>query len=130
MDMSDNARMAGRLRGTLAREEPTAQHVSWRAGRRPPLFHQPADLPPPGAVARNAGCYGGETWNHVATVETADRAGVLRRHVPSDYEIGYRHARLKSGADEWFVSAVFAFEPGDVAASMARIRGLLSKRIT
>ena len=217
MDMSDNARMAGGLRGTLAREEPTAKHVSWRAGGLARLFYQPADVPDlceflrgldaglpvlfiglgsnllvrdggfPGAVvlthralggiapeggrdelafrvgsgvpaphlarhvargggagaewmagvpgtvggalAMNAGCYGGETWNHVATVETVDRAGVLRRHVPSDYEIGYRHARLKSGADEWFVSAVFAFEPGDVAASMARIRGLLSKRI-
>ena len=28
-----------------------------------------------GALAMNAGCYGGETWNHVVAVETVDRAG-------------------------------------------------------
>jgi UDP-N-acetylmuramate dehydrogenase len=82
-----------------------------------------------GALAMNAGCYGGETWNHVAAVETVDSAGALRRHVPADFEIGYRHARLKSGAEEWFVSAVFAFEPGEEVAALARIRSLLSKRI-
>ncbi len=27
-----------------------------------------------GALAMNAGCYGGETWNHVVAVETVDRA--------------------------------------------------------
>ena len=82
-----------------------------------------------GALAMNAGCYGGETWNHVVTVETVDRGGVLHRRAPSDYETGYRHARLRSGAEEWFVSAVFAFEPGDEAQAMARMRALLSRRV-
>ena len=82
-----------------------------------------------GALAMNAGCYGGETWNHVVSVETIDRAGTLHRRTPEDYELGYRHVRIKSGADEWFVSAVFAFEPGDEAASMARMRAFLSKRV-
>ena len=44
MDMSDNARMAGGLRGTLRRDEPMAKHVSWRAGGRARLFYQPADV--------------------------------------------------------------------------------------
>jgi UDP-N-acetylmuramate dehydrogenase len=82
-----------------------------------------------GALAMNAGCYGGETWNHVAAVETVDRSGTIRRRAPADYEIGYRHARLKSGAEEWFVAAVFAFEPGDEALAMARMRSLLSRRV-
>jgi hypothetical protein len=30
-----------------------------------------------GALAMNAGCYGGETWSHVASVETVDRRGEL-----------------------------------------------------
>ena len=82
-----------------------------------------------GALAMNAGCYGGETWNHVVSVETVDRSGALHRRTPADYDLGYRHVELKAQADEWFVSALFAFEPGEEAAAMARIRALLSKRV-
>ena len=82
-----------------------------------------------GALAMNAGCYGGETWNHVVSVETVDRSGTLHRRVPAEYELGYRHMHLKSNAVEWFVSGLFAFEPGQEAAAMARIRALLSKRV-
>jgi UDP-N-acetylmuramate dehydrogenase len=35
-----------------------------------------------GALAMNAGCYGGETWNHVRSVETVDRSGTLHRRIP------------------------------------------------
>jgi UDP-N-acetylmuramate dehydrogenase len=77
----------------------------------------------------NAGCYGGETWNHVVTVQTIDRRGELHDRPPSEYEIGYRHMRLHAGTDEWFVSGRFRFEAGDSAASMARIRELLAMRV-
>jgi UDP-N-acetylmuramate dehydrogenase len=82
-----------------------------------------------GALAMNAGCYGGETWNHVVAVETIDRAGVLRHREPGHYEVGYRHVRLKDRGDEWFVSAVFGFQPGEPAAALAHIRELLEKRV-
>ncbi|HET9579376.1 MAG TPA: FAD-binding protein, partial [Usitatibacter sp.] len=82
-----------------------------------------------GALAMNAGCYGGETWNHVLTVQTVDRFGVLRERTPGDYEIGYRHVRLKAGTEEWFVSARFQFEPGEERAAMLRIRELLARRV-
>lgn len=82
-----------------------------------------------GALAMNAGCYGDETWNHVVAVRTVDRAGVLRERTPDEYEIGYRHLRLKSAADEWFVSGRFGFAPGDERACMARIRELLARRV-
>ena len=82
-----------------------------------------------GALAMNAGCHGGETWNHVLAVETVDRAGVLRHRSPADYELGYRHVELKSGVDEWFVSGVFGFSPGDEAAAMNRIKELLQIRV-
>jgi len=82
-----------------------------------------------GALAMNAGCYGGETWNHVVTVQTIDRRGELHDRPPADYEIGYRHVRLQAGTDEWFVSGRFRFEAGDSAASMARIRELLAMRV-
>ena len=82
-----------------------------------------------GALAMNAGCYGGETWEHVIAAETVDRNGNLRLRRPSDYDIGYRHVELKGGGEEWFVSGVFVFERGDEIASMKRMRDLLSKRV-
>ena len=82
-----------------------------------------------GALAMNAGCYGGETWNHVVSVETVDRSGGLHRRIPADYEIAYRHVRLRADGDEWFVSGLFAFEPGEEAVAMARMRTLLSRRV-
>jgi UDP-N-acetylmuramate dehydrogenase len=82
-----------------------------------------------GALAMNAGCYGGETWNHVVAVETVDRAGELRHRPPADYDLGYRHVRLREGPEEWFVSAVFGFQPGDERAAMEGIKELLQKRV-
>ncbi|HYC35085.1 MAG TPA: UDP-N-acetylmuramate dehydrogenase [Usitatibacter sp.] len=82
-----------------------------------------------GALAMNAGCYGGEAWEHVIAVETVDRSGNLRLRQPADYDVGYRHVELKGGGEEWFVSGVFVFERGDEAASMKRMRELLSKRV-
>jgi UDP-N-acetylmuramate dehydrogenase len=82
-----------------------------------------------GALAMNAGCYGGETWNHVASVDTVDRRGRLHRRGKGDYEIGYRHVALRESGEEWFVRGAFIFEPGDTARSMARIRELLARRV-
>ncbi len=82
-----------------------------------------------GALAMNAGCYGGETWSHVVTVETVDRSGALHRRTPADYEVGYRHVRLRSGAEEWFVAGRFGFGAGDEKAAMARMRELLARRV-
>ncbi len=49
-----------------------------------------------GALAMNAGCYGGETWDIVAHVLTVDRTGKTRARTRDDYEIDYRHVRLKA----------------------------------
>jgi UDP-N-acetylmuramate dehydrogenase len=82
-----------------------------------------------GALAMNAGCYGGETWNHVVRVETIDRAGELHVRRPGDYELGYRHVKPLAAVDEWFVGGVFRFERGDTALAMERMRTLLAKRV-
>jgi UDP-N-acetylmuramate dehydrogenase len=82
-----------------------------------------------GALAMNAGCYGGEAWEHVIAVETVDRAGTVHLRPPTDYDVGYRHVELKGGGEEWFVSGVFVFARGDEAAAMKRMRELLSKRV-
>jgi UDP-N-acetylmuramate dehydrogenase len=58
-----------------------------------------------------------------------DRHGVLRERTASDFEIGYRHVGLRAASDEVFAAAWFRLPAGDGAASRARIRELLEKRI-
>ncbi|RMG56648.1 MAG: UDP-N-acetylmuramate dehydrogenase [Gammaproteobacteria bacterium] len=79
-----------------------------------------------GALAMNAGAFGGETWPLVESVETIDREGVLHRRSPGEFEIGYRH--VAGPEDEWFVSATFRLQAGDTEAARQRIRGLLDER--
>ncbi|MEO8755417.1 MAG: FAD-binding protein, partial [Casimicrobiaceae bacterium] len=50
-----------------------------------------------GALAMNAGCYGGETWNYVVRVEVLDRDGNFEIRTPSDYRIGYRSVQYRGG---------------------------------
>jgi len=95
-----------------------------------------------GALAMNAGCYGGETWNLVAQVETIDRAGTLHVRTPQHYTIGYRSVESRShqmssttgasayeGGQEWFVAATFRLPHGDGEQSRATIKKLLAQRI-
>ncbi len=82
-----------------------------------------------GALAMNAGCYGGETWAIVERVLMLDRHGGLRERRAEDFEIGYRHVGLRAASDEVFAAAWFRLPAGDGAASRERIRALLEKRI-
>ncbi|MDX5333599.1 MAG: UDP-N-acetylmuramate dehydrogenase [Gammaproteobacteria bacterium] len=79
-----------------------------------------------GALAMNAGAFGGETWEKVARVETLDRQG--RRHVrmADEYRIGYRS--VQGPAEEWFTACELVLATGDGEASQARIRELLNRR--
>ena len=58
-----------------------------------------------GALAMNAGCYGGETWRYGARVEVVTRDGRFAVRTPADYP------------------------EGDAAAARARIKDLLARRI-
>jgi UDP-N-acetylmuramate dehydrogenase len=62
-----------------------------------------------GALAMNAGAFGGETWRHVVEVETIDRAGNEHRRPASEYQISYRHVEPPA-AEEWFLAARLRFE--------------------
>jgi len=83
-----------------------------------------------GALAMNAGAFGGETWAWVGAVETVDRRGVRRRRTPNDYRIGYRSVIPVDAAPggEWFLAAELALCAGDSAAARARIKALLARR--
>jgi len=79
-----------------------------------------------GALAMNAGAFGGETWNHVIEVETIDRHGKVHTRQASEYNATYRHVESPV-ADEWFLASQLSFEhkPGQ---NEAQIRELLAKR--
>jgi len=79
-----------------------------------------------GALAMNAGAYGGETWDRVRRVLTIDRRGEVRERSPADFRIGYR--RVRGPMNEWFLEAELHLELGDTARSLGYIRELLAKR--
>jgi len=84
-----------------------------------------------GALAMNAGCYGGETWRNVVRVEVLRRDGHFEVRTPADYAIGYRSVMRADGSapDGIFTAAWFRFPEGDAAAARARIKELLAQRI-
>ncbi|MFN2338682.1 MAG: UDP-N-acetylmuramate dehydrogenase [Gammaproteobacteria bacterium] len=79
-----------------------------------------------GALAMNAGAFGGETWGLVTAVETLDRRGVLHRRAPDEYAVAYRS--VQAPREEWFVGAELRLTPGDVSAAQAHIKELLARR--
>lgn len=83
-----------------------------------------------GALAMNAGCHGGETWAIVERVLMLDRRGELRLRTAADFEIGYRHVGLRAASDELFAVAWLRLAEGDGAASRARMRELLERRMS
>ena len=82
-----------------------------------------------GALAMNAGCYGGETWDIVEKVVTIDRAGVQRVRSRDEFVTGYRDCALRAGGEEWFAAAWFCLPCGDGAVSRERIKALLARRV-
>lgn len=79
-----------------------------------------------GALAMNAGAFGGETWPLVVAVQTLDHQGELHTRLPGDYSIGYRTVTGPEG--EWFVSADLQLAGGDTQRAQAQIRSLLERR--
>jgi UDP-N-acetylmuramate dehydrogenase len=82
-----------------------------------------------GALAMNAGCYGGETWDIVERVATIDRQGQMLERRRDDYEIGYRLCAPKTPGEQWFAAAWFRLKPGHGDASRAMMKELLARRI-
>lgn len=79
-----------------------------------------------GALAMNAGAFGGETWEIVKRVRSVDRCGTFKWRHPDAYVVGYRE--VKPPAGEWFVAAELGLRRGDTGRAQARIRELLRRR--
>ncbi|MBL0074648.1 MAG: UDP-N-acetylmuramate dehydrogenase [Rhodocyclaceae bacterium] len=82
-----------------------------------------------GALAMNAGCYGGETWNFVERVLMINRQGEKVLRTPKDFTIGYRHVGLNAATDEIFAAAWFRFPDDTNNTARSRIKELLKRRI-
>ncbi len=78
-----------------------------------------------GALAMNAGAHGGETWERVESVRTIDRMGEIHQRAPGEYSIGYRS--VTGPSNEWFIEAIFRFDP-EVTASKETLDAMLERR--
>jgi UDP-N-acetylmuramate dehydrogenase len=85
-----------------------------------------------GALAMNAGAWGGDTWSLVAAVETVDRRGRRRLRGAEDFEVGYRSVQgpRHAGGEEWFLAARLRLTRGaqEAEAGRRRIKALLAQR--
>ncbi len=79
-----------------------------------------------GALAMNAGAFGGETWPLVVEVETMNRQGEIKRRAASEFEYGYRS--VNGLADEWFISATLRLKKKQVTGNAIDIKQLLARR--
>lgn len=79
-----------------------------------------------GALAMNAGCHGGETWDCVSAVETIDRAGKIYVRYPGEYKIAYRYVKQLNG--EAFIAGHFKLKSGSKENALEKIRELLAYR--
>jgi UDP-N-acetylmuramate dehydrogenase len=99
------------------------QCVRWQLG--PAAFFAGIPGTVGGALAMNAGAFGGETWGHVESVVTIDRRGEVRTRPRSEFTVGYRS--VEGAAGEWFLAAIFALSH-DSTTTAATIKALLAKR--
>ncbi len=81
-----------------------------------------------GAIRGNAGAYGGEMKDAIATVEAVDlRSGEMRTFDRRDCLFGYRDSVFKR--EPWLVlRAALALSPGDRDALVAKLAELTAKR--
>ncbi len=81
-----------------------------------------------GALAMNAGCHGGETWDIVKKVLTIDQQGQVHERTAAEFVATYRHVQMPQ-MREWFIAAWFDLAEGDARESEQKIKALLAKRL-
>jgi UDP-N-acetylmuramate dehydrogenase len=100
------------------------QCIRWGLGPAEFLAGIPGTLG--GALAMNAGAFGGEIWQHVVEVQTIDRCGVEHLRAASEFQVGYRNVNAPA-QDEGFLAARLHFDR-KAAANDADLRALLARR--
>jgi UDP-N-acetylmuramate dehydrogenase len=100
------------------------QCVRWGLGPAEFLAGIPGTLG--GALAMNAGAFGGEIWQHVVEVQTIDRRGAEHLRAASEFQVGYRSVNAPV-QDEGFLAARLHFDRKP-AANDEDVRALLARR--
>ncbi|HMI36111.1 MAG TPA: UDP-N-acetylmuramate dehydrogenase [Steroidobacteraceae bacterium] len=102
----------------------TRQCGNWGLGQAEFFAGIPGTLG--GALAMNAGAFGGETWRQVRSVEVIARDGSCRTRAAGEYQVSYRQVAAPAN-DEWFLAAEMEFTPRDAAAAGV-VRELAQRR--
>jgi UDP-N-acetylmuramate dehydrogenase len=79
-----------------------------------------------GALAMNAGCYGGNIWDHVLTVSLINNDGEIIKKNKNDFIISYRNTSLEE--NNFFISAVFKLRKNKLKNSLEKIKEFLQDR--
>ena len=80
-----------------------------------------------GAVYMNAGAYGGEMKDVLASVTALDKDGNIREYSADELEMSYRHSRF-TDSGEVILSAEFKLQKADKDGIKARMSELMEKR--
>ena len=80
-----------------------------------------------GAVVMNAGCYGQETKDVLASARVMDRRGEVQTLTNADLAFRYRHSAVQDG-DGIVLSATYEGRPDDPAAVQARMAEITARR--
>ncbi|MEE9331504.1 MAG: UDP-N-acetylmuramate dehydrogenase [Methylophilaceae bacterium] len=81
-----------------------------------------------GALAMNAGCYGGVTWDIVHQALTIDRFGKTHVRNAHEFVTGYRTVEMPM-PEEWFLGAWFDLLLGSPEEAARKIKELLATRL-
>jgi len=79
-----------------------------------------------GALAMNAGCYGGNIWEKVSEVNLINKNGELIKQNKKDFSIGYRNVEIKK--NNFFISAKFILNKNYQKNSLNTIKEYLKDR--
>lgn len=79
-----------------------------------------------GALAMNAGAYGGEIWSYIKEVETINRKGKREIFEKNKFDINYRSVSISE--NEWFIACKMKLEISTRTVVNDRIKKMLSER--
>ncbi|KFI21511.1 UDP-N-acetylmuramate dehydrogenase [Nitrosococcus oceani] len=79
-----------------------------------------------GALAMNAGAFGGTMWELVTAVEVVGIGGAHCRRLPQEYQVSYRE--VHGPEREWFLAAELRLTLGNSQVAQQQIRRLLRQR--
>jgi UDP-N-acetylmuramate dehydrogenase len=100
------------------------QCVKWGLGEGEFFAGIPGTLG--GALAMNAGAYGGETWAQVVSVEVIGRDGTRHTRNAAEFRPSYRHVERPAN-DEWYLAAELQFARSNTEQSR-QVRTLREQR--